>query len=274
MFLIALFAIISPLQATIRVGRISNATWQLSPTADISQYANITERTCEQCLCLMLMTNGVSTRMACQPLAMTCQLLFSNSTVQLMVKETSMVYLLSELDQNWMTTDQQPMTTATTFFRKNRPLLFCFSDGYWVAYHCWRHPIRSVHGFSAVCNPACLNGGVCIGTNLCQCPSNLWVGSYCQTRKSMALLVDRGSKVRILQYLQLRALYGNSITISTIPMECFLVSAWMDQRFNLQASTVLVPVSIWTVQLVKPFEFHRHHFLVWWMFHSQSVRGW
>ena len=147
MFLIALLAIISPLQATIRVGRISNATWQLGSTADTSQYANITDRTCGQCLCLMLITNGLSTRMACQPSAMTCQLLFSNATTQLIVNETSMVYLLTQLDQDWITTDQQPMTTVTTFFRKNRPILFCHSDGYWLTYLCWRELIRCVHVF-------------------------------------------------------------------------------------------------------------------------------
>jgi len=31
-----------------------------------------------------------------------------------------------------------------------------------------------------VCNPICLNGGTCVGTNTCACPVG-WRGSFCQT---------------------------------------------------------------------------------------------
>ena len=35
----------------------------------------------------------------------------------------------------------------------------------------------------AACVPACINGGICIGTNTCQCIPDVWTGPYCQTRK-------------------------------------------------------------------------------------------
>ena len=34
------------------------------------------------------------------------------------------------------------------------------------------------------CLPACRNGGACIATNLCSCPTG-WTGSYCQTRNTL-----------------------------------------------------------------------------------------
>ena len=126
MYLFTLLLSVAPIQATLRVGRISNATWQLDPTTDTSRYVNITERTCEQCVCLML-TNELSTRIACQPSVFTCQLLFMNATAQLRIDQASIVYLLNETDQGLTTThpslattvstDQQ--STATTFFRKH-----------------------------------------------------------------------------------------------------------------------------------------------------------
>jgi len=33
------------------------------------------------------------------------------------------------------------------------------------------------------CNPNCKNGGTCIAKNVCQCITDKWTGSYCQTRK-------------------------------------------------------------------------------------------
>ncbi|CAF4046768.1 unnamed protein product, partial [Rotaria magnacalcarata] len=38
---------------------------------------------------------------------------------------------------------------------------------------------RSICYFT--CSPSCLNGGTCISKNTCQCVTNVWTGSYCQT---------------------------------------------------------------------------------------------
>jgi len=34
----------------------------------------------------------------------------------------------------------------------------------------------------AICNPSCLNGGVCVAVNTCNCTYDVWIGPICQTR--------------------------------------------------------------------------------------------
>lgn len=37
--------------------------------------------------------------------------------------------------------------------------------------------------FSAVCDPQCMNGGICIGPDACDCSGTGYVGQYCEIRK-------------------------------------------------------------------------------------------
>ncbi|CAM4926973.1 unnamed protein product [Rotaria socialis] len=40
---------------------------------------------------------------------------------------------------------------------------------------------NDVYLYGVTCTPSCLNGGTCIAMNTCQCVTNVWTGSYCQT---------------------------------------------------------------------------------------------
>jgi len=80
-------------QATIQVGKIQNANWILKLLHVNKDYINVTNITCQQCLCQMIQMNNLTTSIACQQNQMTCQLLFWNVTAPLQIDTTSDVYL-------------------------------------------------------------------------------------------------------------------------------------------------------------------------------------
>lgn len=93
MYYIIILLLIIKTQAIIRLGRIENTRWILNSSQIGNQYINISNITCEQCLCQMIKMNNIMTSLACQSNAMTCQLIFSNVTVQLRIDMNSIVYL-------------------------------------------------------------------------------------------------------------------------------------------------------------------------------------
>ena len=78
---------------TVRVGRIQDAIWTFNSSNSGNEYINITNTTCEQCLCQMLAMNNLTTSIACQSKWGTCQLLLFNATAQLQTDNTSIVYI-------------------------------------------------------------------------------------------------------------------------------------------------------------------------------------
>jgi len=79
-------------QATIQLGKIQNANWILNSLHINKDYINVTNITCQQCLCQMIQMNNLTKSIACQQYQMTCQLLFWNVTAQLQIDTTSVVY--------------------------------------------------------------------------------------------------------------------------------------------------------------------------------------
>uniref|UniRef100_A0A8C3XNT5 EGF-like domain-containing protein n=1 Tax=Chelydra serpentina TaxID=8475 RepID=A0A8C3XNT5_CHESE len=47
---------------------------------------------------------------------------------------------------------------------------------------CFQDPEAIGEMLSGVCDPMCMNGGRCVGPNICSCPSG-WRGKQCNTRK-------------------------------------------------------------------------------------------
>ena len=78
---------------TIRIGRIQNATWIFNSSNLSNRYTNISNTTCEQCLCRMLAMDVLTTSIACQPDWKTCQLLLLDGMSQLQADNTSIVYI-------------------------------------------------------------------------------------------------------------------------------------------------------------------------------------
>lgn len=110
--IIFLLFIIIKSEATIRLGRIENASWILNSSNMNHQYINISNRTCEQCLCQMIEMNNLTTSMACQLNQITCQLIFSNVTVQLQIDTSSILYLRTMSNFPHTVTKQQSTTTS------------------------------------------------------------------------------------------------------------------------------------------------------------------
>ncbi len=105
-------------QATIQLGRIQNANWVLNLSQIDNQYINISNTTCDECLCRMLTMNNLTTSIACQQQWMTCQLLFWNATAQLQTDDYSVVYFQTIPVFLLTTVNQQPMTTLITSMGK------------------------------------------------------------------------------------------------------------------------------------------------------------
>ena len=118
MYGIMLILFIVNSQATIRLGRIQNANWVLNLSQINNQYINISNTTCDQCLCRMLTMNNLTTSIACQQKWMTCQLLFWNATAQLQMDNSSIVYFQTIPKFLQTTVNQQPITTSMTSMGK------------------------------------------------------------------------------------------------------------------------------------------------------------
>jgi len=105
-------------EATIQLGRIQNASWVLNLSHIDNEYINISNITCDQCLCRMLEMNNLTTSIACQQNQKTCQLLFWNATAQLQVDEISVVYFQKIPTFLQMPVNQQLMTSSISSMRK------------------------------------------------------------------------------------------------------------------------------------------------------------
>lgn len=93
MYLIVLLLCLVKTIVTIRIGRIQNVTWIFNSSNIGNQYTNLSNTTCEQCLCQMLAMNDLAASIACQPDWKTCQLLLLDGTAQLQTDNTSIVYI-------------------------------------------------------------------------------------------------------------------------------------------------------------------------------------
>jgi hypothetical protein len=118
MYGVMLIFFIAKSQATIQLGRIQNANWVLNLSQIDNQYINISNTTCDECLCRMLTMNNLTTSIACQQKWMTCQLLFWNATAQLQTDDDSVVYFQTIPVFLLTTVNQQPMTTSITSIGK------------------------------------------------------------------------------------------------------------------------------------------------------------
>ncbi len=105
-------------EATIQLGRIQNASWILNLSLIDNEYINISNITCDQCLCRMLEMNNLTTSIACQQKQKTCQLLLWNATAQLQVDEISVVYFQKIPPFLQMPVNQQLMTSSISSMRK------------------------------------------------------------------------------------------------------------------------------------------------------------
>lgn len=79
-------------ESIIQLRQIPNASWIPNPSYIGNLYENISNTTCEQCLCQMFNMNNLATSIVCQPNQMTCQLIFWNAT-QLRIDTGSIVYV-------------------------------------------------------------------------------------------------------------------------------------------------------------------------------------
>jgi hypothetical protein len=112
MYAIIFILFIVKTEGIIQLNQIQNANWALNLTSSGNRYINISNITCEQCLCRMLEMNNLTKSIACQQNQMTCQLFFWNATAQLRIDTNSVVYSLPKPKFPQTTTGQQPMTTS------------------------------------------------------------------------------------------------------------------------------------------------------------------
>jgi hypothetical protein len=112
MYAIIFILFIVKTEGIIQLNQIQNANWALHLPSSGNQYINISNITCEQCLCRMLEMNNLTKSIACQQNQMTCQLFFWNATAQLRIDTNSVVYSLPKPKFPQTTTGQQPMTTS------------------------------------------------------------------------------------------------------------------------------------------------------------------
>ncbi len=66
MFVMILILLVVKIEATIQLGRIQNATWLVNSSQINNEYINISNITCDQCLCRMIAMNNLTTSIACQ----------------------------------------------------------------------------------------------------------------------------------------------------------------------------------------------------------------
>jgi len=92
MYRIILILFVVKIQATIQLGQTQNANWVLNLSHTDNEYINISNITCDRCLCQMLKMKNLTTPIACQQRQKIYQLLFWNATAQLQVNEISVVY--------------------------------------------------------------------------------------------------------------------------------------------------------------------------------------
>ena len=95
----------------IQLGRIQQASWILNLTQIDKEFLNISNITCDQCLCQMIAMNNLTASIACQQKWKTCQLLFWNTTAQLQTDEISIVYFQTIPTFLQTTTTQQSLMT-------------------------------------------------------------------------------------------------------------------------------------------------------------------
>ena len=150
------FIVLFSTSSAVQLGRISNATFLFdSPVSSL----NWTNRSCSQCLCQFVTNPTLFSAVSCQITNGNCQILFINSTARIQRRETSFIYMFNT---NWARLNP---------LRKNFNSIR-FVGRVFVVF------------ISAICDPMCLNGGVCIANNTCQCLNDLWTGSTCQTRRT------------------------------------------------------------------------------------------
>jgi hypothetical protein len=118
MFVMILILLVVKLEATIQLGRIQNATWLVNSSQINNEYINISNITCDQCLCRMMAMNNLTTSIACQQEWKTCQLLFGNATAQLQTDENSLVYFQTIPKFRQTTMNQQSMTSSISSMGK------------------------------------------------------------------------------------------------------------------------------------------------------------
>lgn len=112
MYHIIILLLIVNTQATIQLGRIQNVTWGLNLSHINNTYINVSNITCDQCLCQMFAMNNLTISIACQQNLMTCQLLFWNATAQLQKDEMSVVYF-QKIPNFLQMMINQPLTTIS-----------------------------------------------------------------------------------------------------------------------------------------------------------------
>ncbi len=127
MYLIIFILFIVKTEAIIQLNQIQNANYVLNLPYIDNQYINISNITCEQCLCQMLEMNNLTKSIACQQNQMTCQLFFWNATAQLRIDTNSVVYFRRMPQFPQTTISQQPLTTSISLMgKKISPILLCF----------------------------------------------------------------------------------------------------------------------------------------------------
>jgi hypothetical protein len=141
MYHIIIILFIVNTQATIQLGRIQNVSWILNLSQINNAYINVSNITCDQCLCQMFAMNNLTASMACQQKSMTCQLLFWNATAQLETDETSVVYFQTIPNSLQMTINQQLTTNPQGKIKHKRAistrmkiLSFSFNCCYYETY--------------------------------------------------------------------------------------------------------------------------------------------
>lgn len=112
MYYIILIIFVVKTQAAIQLGRISNASWILNSSQIDNTYINISNITCDQCLCQMFKMDNLTKSMACQQKWETCQLLFWNATAQLQIDTISIIYFQTIPTFLQTVIDSQQMTTV------------------------------------------------------------------------------------------------------------------------------------------------------------------
>lgn len=100
-------------------------------------------------------------------------------------RQSSKIHFLRSKYQRLLNTNYL-MKRAHLFLWKlarwNKTLQVILSDSFGTSgYVVYIFSLVSCH-CPAVCLQKCLNGGECIGPNICECPEG-WVGMLCQTRK-------------------------------------------------------------------------------------------
>lgn len=112
MYHVILLLFIVKTQGIIQIGRIQNASWILNLSQIDNQYINISNITCDQCLCQMIEMNNLTISAACQTDQKTCQIVYWNATTRLRINTNSLVYVKTMPNFTQTIPSQQSMTTS------------------------------------------------------------------------------------------------------------------------------------------------------------------